>query len=68
MLQAMKENNQSTENLTFGMGGGLLQKVDRDMMGFAMKASAICINGSWYDIFKNPRTGPEKRSKGAALR
>ncbi|WP_445362932.1 nicotinate phosphoribosyltransferase [Microbulbifer sp. ANSA003] len=67
ILQAMKENKQSTENLTFGMGGGLLQKVDRDMMGFAMKASAICINGSWYDIFKNPRTGPEKRSKGGRL-
>ncbi|AWF79437.1 nicotinate phosphoribosyltransferase [Microbulbifer sp. A4B17] len=67
ILQAMKENKQSTENLTFGMGGGLLQKVDRDLIGFAMKASAICINGTWYDIFKDPRTGPEKKSKGGRL-
>ncbi|MFA0809602.1 nicotinate phosphoribosyltransferase [Microbulbifer epialgicus] len=67
ILQAMKEHRQSAENIAFGMGGELLQKVDRDLMSFAMKASGIRINGSWRDIYKDPRTGPEKKSKRGRL-
>ncbi|WP_444899364.1 nicotinate phosphoribosyltransferase [Microbulbifer sp. VAAC004] len=67
ILQAMQKHNQSAENIAFGMGGGLLQKVDRDLMSFAMKASAIRINGIWRDIYKDPRTGPEKKSKRGRL-
>ncbi|WP_226643688.1 nicotinate phosphoribosyltransferase [Microbulbifer variabilis] len=67
ILQTMKKHKQSAENVTFGMGGELLQKVDRDLMSFAMKASAIRINGIWRDIYKDPRTGPEKRSKRGRL-
>jgi len=67
ILQAMKEQWQSTENVAFGMGGELLQKVDRDLMSFAMKASAIRISGIWRDIYKDPRTGPEKKSKRGRL-
>jgi len=29
----------AVDNIAFGMGGGLLQKVDRDTMRFAMKAT-----------------------------
>ncbi|WP_444887690.1 nicotinate phosphoribosyltransferase [Microbulbifer sp. JMSA008] len=67
ILQAMQKHKQSAENVAFGMGGGLLQKVDRDLMSFAMKASAIRINGIWRDIYKDPRTGPEKKSKRGRL-
>ncbi|WP_444920636.1 nicotinate phosphoribosyltransferase [Microbulbifer sp. CnH-101-G] len=67
ILQAMQKHKQSAENIAFGMGGGLLQKVDRDLMSFAMKASAIRINGLWRDIYKDPRTGPEKKSKRGRL-
>jgi nicotinamide phosphoribosyltransferase len=49
------------------MGGGLLQKVDRDTMRFAMKASAIEIDGVWTDAYKDPRTDPGKRSKRGRL-
>jgi nicotinamide phosphoribosyltransferase len=45
------------------MGGGLLQKVDRDTMKWAMKASAIKIDGVWQDIYKDPVTDPGKVSK-----
>ncbi|WP_199508456.1 MULTISPECIES: nicotinate phosphoribosyltransferase [unclassified Psychrobacter] len=53
----------SAENVTFGMGGGLLQQVNRDTMSWAMKASAICIDGQWHDVYKDPVTSHAKRSK-----
>ena len=67
ILQAMKEQRQSADNITFGMGGELLQKLDRDIMNFAMKASAIRIDGHWHDVYKDPVTGPEKKSKRGRL-
>ncbi len=57
----------SAENVTFGMGGGLLQQVNRDTMSWAMKASAIQIDGEWVDIFKDPVTSRSKRSKKGRL-
>ena len=57
----------SAENVTFGMGGGLLQQVTRDTMSWAMKASAIQIDGEWIDIFKDPITSRSKRSKKGRL-
>ena len=57
----------SAENITFGMGGGLLQQVNRDTMSWAMKASAISINGEWKDIYKDPITSHSKRSKKGIL-
>lgn len=55
----------SSANIVVGMGGGLLQKVDRDTMGWAQKISARKVKGSdeWQDVFKNPKTDPGKRSK-----
>jgi nicotinamide phosphoribosyltransferase len=50
----------STDNLFFGMGGGLLQKLDRDTMSFAMKCSAVQVDGQWRDVYKE---APEKMSK-----
>ena len=67
ILQAMKEQKQSADNITFGMGGALLQKLDRDLMSFAMKASAVRIDGHWHDVYKDPVTGPEKKSKRGRL-
>jgi nicotinamide phosphoribosyltransferase len=67
ILASMKAKGLSTENIAFGMGGALLQKVNRDSQRFAMKASAICINGQWQDIYKDPVTDPGKRSKAGRL-
>jgi nicotinamide phosphoribosyltransferase len=53
----------SVDNFAMGMGGGLLQKVDRDTMKWAMKANAIEIDGVWHDVFKDPITDQVKRSK-----
>ena len=57
----------SADNLAFGMGGGLLQQVNRDTMKMAMKANAMCINGEWQDVFKDPITDPGKTSKKGVL-
>lgn len=57
----------ATENIAFGMGGGLLQQVDRDTLKFAMKCSAICINGVWSDVYKDPIDDPGKKSKVGQL-
>lgn len=57
----------SAENFVFGMGGGLLQHVNRDTLKFAMKASAACVNGEWRDVYKDPITDPGKKSKKGRL-
>jgi nicotinamide phosphoribosyltransferase len=63
VLNALTGAGFSAENVAFGMGGGLLQKVDRDTLKWAMKASAIKIDGTRRDIFKDPVTDPGKVSK-----
>lgn len=49
------------------MGGGLLQAVGRDDFRFAMKASAICVDGKWRDVYKDPVSDVGKRSKRGRL-
>lgn len=53
----------SADNMAFGMGGGLLQQVNRDTLKFAMKCSAVQIGGEWHDVYKDPATDPGKQSK-----
>ncbi len=67
ILRTLKNNNISADNVTFGMGGALLQKLNRDTMRFAMKASYACIDGKWRDVFKDPITDSGKRSKRGRL-
>ena len=49
---------------SYGMGGALLQQVNRDTLKFALKCSAIDRNGKWHNVHKNPVTDPSKASKG----
>jgi nicotinamide phosphoribosyltransferase len=52
------------DNIAFGMGGGLLQLVNRDTLRFAMKANAMRDDkGIWHDVAKAPATDPGKASK-----
>ena len=66
----------SADNLAFGMGGALLQQIDRDTQKFAMKCSAAQITkwvedgdqgsgwkSEWVDVFKDPITDKVKASK-----
>lgn len=65
ILEALKNAGFSAENVaTFGMGGGLLQKVNRDTQRFAFKSSAQCRNGNWYDVYKEPKDLSKISKKG----
>jgi nicotinamide phosphoribosyltransferase len=57
----------SADNVAFGQGGALVQKVDRDTCKFAMKCSAIKVAGEWRDVYKDPITDIGKRSKRGRL-
>lgn len=58
----------SSSNIVFGMGGGLLQKVNRDSLKFAFKASyGEFENGRTVDIYKQPITDSGKNSKRGKL-
>lgn len=57
----------SADNIAFGMGGALLQIVDRDTQKFAMKCSAAQINGEWVDVQKDPITDQGKKSKAGRV-
>ena len=67
ILDAAKQNGFSALNIVFGMGGGLLQKVDRDTMSFATKLSYIAYAdqekfGTHKDVMKMPASDPTKFS------
>lgn len=76
ILDMMVEEKFSVENIAFGMGGALLQKVDRDTQKFAIKCSSIVVNGEEVDVQKNPieinekgeRVQSFKKSKSGQLK
>ena len=68
ICETVVSNGYSMENIAFGMGGGLLQLVNRDTQKFAIKCSAINVCGEWRDVFKAPIDDRGKASKKGLLR
>jgi len=64
ILHAMKAAGWSASNIVFGMGGGLLQKINRDDQRFAFKCSAQYRNNEWIDIYKKPKDISKMSKKG----
>ena len=54
IMDTMIDRGLAIGNIAFGMGGGLLQKVDRDGFGYSMKASGLYRDGRWHDVCKDP--------------
>jgi len=67
ILAAIDQAGFAADNLVFGMGGALLQQVNRDTQRFAMKCSAIRVGTAWRDVWKDPVTDAGKRSKRGRL-
>ena len=67
ILARLKADGFSADNIAFGMGGGLLQQLNRDTAGFAMKCSAVRRQERWHDIYKSPVTDPGKASRKGRL-
>lgn len=64
LIDRLIEEGFAIDNIAFGMGGGLLQQVNRDTLRFAMKANAMRdAEGVWHDVAKAPATDPGKSSK-----
>ena len=57
----------SADNLAFGMGGALLQRLDRDTQRFAFKCSEVTVEGERRPVSKSPITDPSKNSKAGRL-
>ncbi len=68
ILTNVIKNNFSADNISFGMGGGLLQQVNRDTYKFAMKCSARYDGKKWCDVYKEPKDDPSKNSKRGVLK
>ncbi len=68
IVQAVKDSGWSMDNLAFGMGGALLQKLNRDTQKFAFKCSAAKISGEYVDVYKRPATATWKASKKGRLK
>jgi nicotinamide phosphoribosyltransferase len=54
LLNYIEQIGFSTENVAFGMGGALLQIINRDTQKFAFKCSSIKVNGEYRDVQKSP--------------
>lgn len=67
ILTVLKLDKFSASNIAFGMGGALLQQVNRDTQRFAYKCSSVTVNGEQRDVFKDPVTDPGKKSKKGRL-
>ena len=67
ILGAFMALGYSADNIAFGMGGALLQQVDRDTQKFAMKCSSAQVNGEWIDVQKDPVTDSGKKSKAGRV-
>lgn len=63
ILSAFRSKGYAADNFAFGSGGDLMQNVNRDTCKFAIKCSAIKVDGEWRDVYKEPITDPEKKSK-----
>lgn len=68
VLDNLVEAKFATSNVMFGMGAKLLASPQRDDQKFAMKASAVKINGEWHDVYKKPKGDPSKASKRGRLK
>lgn len=67
ILERMTHAGYATDNIAFGMGGALLQKLDRDTQKFALKCSAARAGGRWTEVYKDPATDRGKTSKRGRL-
>eukprot|EP00932_Pfiesteria_piscicida_P019186 SRR837773.6015.p2 GENE.SRR837773.6015~~SRR837773.6015.p2 ORF type:complete len:262 (+),score=121.10 SRR837773.6015:1023-1808(+) len=67
ILKSMKDAGWAADNLAFGSGGALLQKLHRDTQKCAFKCSYAMVNGQGVDVVKDPITDPGKKSKKGRL-
>jgi nicotinamide phosphoribosyltransferase len=68
ILKNLVNHNFSIENIVFGMGGKLLQGVDRDTFMDACKVCSATVDGEEVEIYKDPIGDTGKKSKRGKLK
>lgn len=68
ILEGMKSHEFSIDNIAFGMGGALLQKLNRDTQSYAFKCCSVTVDGEQIDVYKDPVTDIGKVSKAGRLK
>lgn len=63
ILAEIKRKGWSADNVTFGSGGALLQRMDRDTQKIAFKCCQCVIKGKKVDVYKDPIHDKGKKSK-----
>lgn len=66
IMSKLKDKGFSSTNVVFGVGSYTYQMITRDTCGFAMKATAGVVDGTFKEIFKDPATddGTKKSARG----
>jgi len=67
VLATLEAHRWSADNVSFGIGGALLQKLHRDTQQFAFKCSSVVVDGQARDVYKTPVGDPGKASKRGRL-
>ncbi|EDV27553.1 uncharacterized protein TRIADDRAFT_20412 [Trichoplax adhaerens] len=67
ILNKLKSERWSSDNLAFGSGGALLQKLNRDTLKCAYKCSMVTVDSKEINVFKQPIDDPGKKSKKGLL-
>jgi nicotinamide phosphoribosyltransferase len=68
ILAAVVEAGFCVSNIVFGMGGALLQQVNRDTQQFAIKCCWAKVHGKGREVYKQPKTDSGKNSKRGRLK
>jgi len=68
LMKTVSKAGYAIENLTFGSGGALLQKMDQDTQKFeGFQCSFAKVDGEEIEVYKDPITDPSKQSRRGKL-
>lgn len=67
IISGLIDRGWAMDNIAFGMGGGLLQRMNRDTHKFAYKVCEAKIDGEWVPVYKEPVGQADKVSKAGNL-
>jgi nicotinamide phosphoribosyltransferase len=65
IYRRLEEKGFAATNLVLGVGSYTYQYISRDTLGFALKTSAVMINGKWRVVYKEPKTAGQTINKNS---
>ena len=63
IFERLERKGFASSNVVFGIGSYTYQYVTRDVLGFAVKCTAVTIGGDEHIVFKAPKTDSKKKSQ-----